>query len=104
MTMPRGKRIRIPDAWPGLIQALRHNRDLRSNLLVAIVDATRAELKGRGAPPKDGAQLVEAELEALEAFDAKLRRTFADLDDARQRVGLWSATIEAGDKRGWGRQ
>lgn len=100
---PRGKNEQRVDAWPDLRRAIRHNRALRFNLLGAIAEATRAEWHKRDKIPHGGAPLVAEELKALEALEVQLRRTFTELDAARQRVGLWGAVVEAGDRRGWGR-
>lgn len=101
---PRGDARRIVDAWPGLLEELQHNRDLRLNLLGAIVDATRAEWRRRkGSALGGGSALVGEEGRALADLEAKLRESFRDLDGAVHRVSLWASTVEAGDRRGWGR-
>ncbi len=98
---PRPSMRHIVAEWPGLVDALRRDRTLRSNLLVAIVEATRREWTRRRRSGR-GPALVGEEGKALEALEVQLRATFRELDEARQRVALWSAAIEAGDRRGWG--
>jgi hypothetical protein len=100
---PRAKRRHVVDEWPELAAAIRQDRRLRLNLLGAIVDATRDEWKRRRASG-NGEALVGEEGRSLQALEARLLESFRLLDEARQRVALWSATIERGDANGWGRK
>ena len=100
---PRGKQQRRVEAWQGLALAISKDRELRLNLLGAIVDATRAEYTRRQKHPgRSGEALVAEELKALDALEAEVLESLRRIDEARQRVALWSATITTGDRRGWG--
>jgi hypothetical protein len=101
--MPRPAERRAVAEWPGLLDELRLDRELRLNLLAAIVQATRDEWRRRRRSG-NGVALVGEEGKALGALNSKLESTFRELDEAAQRVALWSATIEIGDSRGWGRK
>lgn len=89
-------------AWDGLIERMNADRALRVNLIHQIVKSTRREWTRRRRN-NAGAALLEQEAAALEAFEVRLREAFEALDEAGERLNLWSAAIEMGDRRNWGR-